>query len=235
VFSCRQKCLNKSSRIYKLCLYYNINVWWFLRTIVLLWPQHFARPPYYRTNFKHRILKFWPQFLKQSYQLCINCTAVYRISNFLNTVHFVKTHSDLSRILMFCCCSFCVLVDLVDNFRTSSASWETNSRSGTQKTLCIVCDTRVHYHVHKSPACGLQCGIKDCEIRACLQSCLSKRTYRYPSDRVLVVLPDEAFLTTDELFLRAVTPPVAYLPVLIVHPSCNCGVCLCDRPCKEGL
>jgi hypothetical protein len=150
-------------------------------------------------------------------------------------VHFTKEHRDLSRILAFFCCSFCVLVGSVNNFRTQSGSWDTNSPSGTQQIPCVVCDTKVHYHVHKSPACGLKRETEVREIRACLKASKSKCTYRYPSDRVILVLPDEAFLTNEELFARIVSPPVASLPVLIVQPSCNSGVCPFVRPCKEDI
>jgi len=75
-----------------------------------------------------------------------------------------------------------------------------------------------------SLACVLKCGIEICDIRACLRASQSKCTYGYTSDRVLLVLPDETFLTIDELFFRTVTPPVVYLPILIVQPSCNSGV-----------
>jgi hypothetical protein len=127
---------------------------------------------------------------------------------------------------MFFCCSFCVLLGSVNYFRTYSASWETNSLSVTQQIPCVVCDTKVPYRVHKSLACGLKFGIENCEIRKASQS---KSTYRYPSDRVFLVLPDEALLTFDELFCRTFTPPVLNLPVLIVQPSCNCDACPLDH------
>jgi hypothetical protein len=147
------------------------------------------------------------------------------MNNFLNTVHFTKAHKHLSQILTFFCCSFCVLLGSVNNFRTYSASWETNSLSVTQQISCVVFDTKVPYRVHKSPACGLKRGIENCDIRACIKASQSKSTYRYPSDRVLLVLPDEALLSIHEFFFRTVTPPVVYLPVLIVQPSWNCIVC----------
>jgi len=157
------------------------------------------------------------------------------ISNFLNTMHFTKAHRDLSRFLTLFCCSFCLLTSSVNNFRTYRASWETNSRSVTQQIPCVVCDTKVHYRVHKSPACVSKCGIENCDIRVCLRTSQSKCTYSFTPDRVLFVLPNEAFLTSGELYCRTVTPPVVHLPVLIVQPSCNCGVCPCVRPCKEDL
>jgi hypothetical protein len=150
-------------------------------------------------------------------------------------MHFTKAHRDLSRILTFFCCSFCVLMGSVNNFRTYSASWETNSLSFTQKIPCVFYDTKVPYRAHKSPTCGLKYGIEDCEIRACLKDSQSKFTYRHPSDRVLLVLLDEAFLTSDELFLRTLSPPIVSLPFLIVQPSYNWGVCPFVRPCKEDL